>query len=108
MASSAQCAQPCMADLSTESLQCLEVAGDGVVVEVSLNNLPQPSPLFRNRPMTISYQGFAHVLYLFLQTLADGFAVHCESSAFPVSCANVRETEKVENFRLPLTSFLAA
>jgi hypothetical protein len=95
-----------VADLSTEGFQCFSVAGDSVVIKMSLNNTSQPSSLFRDRAVTVSQQGLAYVLDFLLQTLADGLTLQREPSVFPFPCADVGKSEKPKGFRLPLASFL--
>ena len=77
-----------------------------MVVEVALNDAPQPFSNFRQWLMHAYSKFVLHLFQFGKESLSNTLAQHEELAALPGSSANVREPQKVECLRLPLPTLL--
>src|SRR5271166_4547748 len=90
---------PVPPDLVAEGRDQIDVAGHGVVVEVSPQHARQPAPLLGDGPVTAPPKLGFHLLQLRPQPLFDGDAPEPEAPV-PRLPANVGEAQEVERLRL--------
>src|SRR4249919_3879132 len=100
LASAPERLDPMPPDLVAEGRDQIDVAGHGVVVEVSPQHARQPAPLLGDGPVTAPPKLGFHLLQLRPQPLLDGDAPEPEAPV-PGLPANVGEAQEVERLRLP-------
>ena len=83
--------EPVPADLDAEGIGGPDVAGHGVVGEMTSHHAPQPLPLFRDGQVPTLHQLVFDLFQLRPQPLCDGDAPEPEASV-PRLPANVRRT----------------
>src|SRR6266705_2393221 len=96
---------PVPPDLVAEGRDQIDVAGHGVVVEVSPQHARQPAPLLGDGPVTAPPKLGFHLLQLRPQPLFDGDAPEPEAPV-PGLPANVGEAQELERLRFRETAFL--
>ena len=90
-------------DPIAEGGQAVDVSWYRVVVEVALNDQPEPLAGLRHRLMHTPTELLLNLQQLGPHALANRFALHCIAPV-PVLPADMRETQKVERLRLPFSS----
>src|SRR4029077_19929118 len=63
--------QPAFAHFTPKALETVEVAGNGMIVEVALYHAPQPFPDFRQRMMHAFPELLLHLFQLGKESLSD-------------------------------------
>jgi len=88
-----------------EHAQCPSVDRHGVVVEVALDDRPEPLAGLRYRFMHPSAELLLDFQQLGSHSFADRFALHSVTPV-PVLPADMRESQKIERLRLPFSSLV--
>src|SRR6266705_6417975 len=94
---------PVPPDLVAEGRDQIDVAGHGVVVEVSPQHTRQPSPLLGDGPVTAPPKLGSHLLQLRPQPLFDGDAPEPETPV-PRLPAHMGEAQEIERLRFRKTA----
>jgi len=74
LATTIKYSQPAFAHLQPKALEMGEIPGDSMVVEVALNDAPQPLPDFRQRLMHTHPESVLHLFQFGEESLSDGLA----------------------------------
>ena len=93
-------------DLFTEGIECVEISGDSVVMNMPPNNRPEPLALHVDWQAALSPELLPDIFELGPQPLGDGLTAYCKASVAPAFRAVMGEPEEVESFRLPLAPLL--
>src|SRR5271165_5030547 len=104
LASAQKRVMPRSHNLGSESFEATDVCGDGVVRKVAADHGLDHLPLHGHGQMALPMEILANPLQLYSHSFLRGASVEQElpRSRLP---ADVRETEKVEGFRLSLPAF---
>ena len=103
-----QSAVPETAHLVSEEVERRAVRGHAVIAAVASDNRAQPFAHLGDGVVHASPELGLHRVQLRLQPLANGLPYHRKPSIAPLLPADVREAEKVERLRPPLTTPLPA
>jgi len=101
LASPPQGVKPRSDDLGAKAGQTIDVRGDSVVRKVSTDDGTKPLPLFGHRGVASPVEHLAHCFEFRPHPLLHGVPEKQEFTR-PRLPANMRESKKVEGFRLPL------
>src|ERR1700691_1457887 len=101
-----QRAVPAPDHLSPKGVQTIHITGHCVIVEVALYDRPQPLPDIDDRLMPASPKLLLQLAELCRESLTNRLSLDDEPAGLPGRPTQVRETQKVEHFRLALASLL--
>ena len=89
-------------DFVTECLKTIKVAGNCVIVEIALNDRPQPPPDLCDGLVPPSPKLLLQLSQFRRESLVDRLAFDDEPTGFPGPPAHMREAQKVERLRFAL------
>src|SRR5579875_2857619 len=92
--------------LGSKAFQTVHVAGNSMVVEVALNDPPQPPPDLGHWHVPAPMKLLFHFVQLCGESLLDRPALDGEPAGLPGLPADMREAQEVERFRLALAPLL--
>src|ERR1700747_172985 len=93
--------------LKPKGFQTIRVAGYRVIVEVALNNGPQPLPALGHGLVPAPSKLLLQLFQLCREALPDGLTHDCELAGYSGHPAYMREAQKVERLRLALATLLS-
>ena len=107
LAPPANCIEPVTSHLLDEAFQLPHVEGNGMVIQPSLNNTPQPPARFARRLMHSLVEFRADFVEFGTYAFTHAVAMDGEPTVGSGSGTHVREPEEIERFRSPFSASLS-
>jgi hypothetical protein len=90
---------PCATNLTTKAAKTIEIAGNRVIIEITLYGATKPAPYRRHRLMPPTQQRFPNRRECDTHALLNRQARKLEIAQL-IPCAHMGEAEEIECFRL--------